>query len=76
MFRVVNNLTAEPANFTVTHIGRLCGLTVSRVGEYMKDTHQVISVGIIERIADGLYIPGERFGLAARPWEPSSAAST
>ncbi|MGH3567140.1 MAG: hypothetical protein ACRDRH_14135, partial [Pseudonocardia sp.] len=42
----------------------------------MKDTHQVISVGIIERIADGLYIPGERFGLAARPWEPSSAAST
>jgi len=75
LFRVVNNLTEEPAKFTVTHIGRLCGLSVSRVGEYMKDAHRVTAVGIIERIADGLHIPGERFGLTPRPWEPSSTAS-
>ncbi|MGH3568285.1 MAG: hypothetical protein ACRDRH_20105 [Pseudonocardia sp.] len=76
LFRVVNNLTKEPANFTVTHIGRLCGLTVSRVGEYMKDVHQVTSMGIIERIADGLRIPGERFGLAPRPWENAARPDT
>jgi hypothetical protein len=36
LFRVINNLTEEPSKFTVTHIGRLCGLTTSRVVEYMK----------------------------------------
>jgi hypothetical protein len=60
LFRVINNLTEEPSKFTVTHIGRLCGLTTSRVVEYMKDVHQVTSVAIVERIADGLHIRGAR----------------
>jgi hypothetical protein len=69
LFRVINNLTEEPSKFTVTHIGRLCGLTTSRVVEYMKDVHQVTSVAIVERIADGLHIRGALFGLAPRAWE-------
>ena len=76
LFRFINNLSEEPAKFTVTHIGRLCGLSVSRVGEYMNDTHRVTAMGIIERIADGLHIPGERFGLVPRPWENETAATT
>jgi hypothetical protein len=75
LFRIINNLSEEPAKFTVTHIGRRCGLTPSRVLEYMKDAHQVTNISIIERIADGLGIPGERFGLAARPWEESSSTA-
>jgi hypothetical protein len=73
LFRVINNLTEEPSKFTVTHIGRLCGLTTSRVVEYMKDVHQVTSVTIVERIADGLHIRGARFGLAPRAWESPTA---
>lgn len=75
LFRLINNLTEEPAKFTVTHIGRRCGLTPSRVLEYMKDAHQVTNVSIVERIADGLGIPGERLGLVARPWEGSGSAA-
>jgi tetratricopeptide (TPR) repeat protein len=76
LFRVINNLTEEPSKFTVTHIGRVCGITTSRVAEYMKDAHQVTAATIVERIADGLRIPGERFGLATRPWETNISAST
>lgn len=33
------------------------------------DKHQTITLKVIIRIADGLHIPGDRFGLTPRLWE-------
>jgi transcriptional regulator with XRE-family HTH domain len=71
LFRLINNLTDGPAQFTASHIARRCGLSPSRVAEYMKGERRVSSVTVIVRIADGLRIPGVRFQLDRRPWEAS-----
>ncbi|MFC1434915.1 hypothetical protein ACEZDB_30165 [Streptacidiphilus sp. N1-3] len=55
-------------------IGRLTGLTTSRVTEYMSGGRVVTNMDIIERIADGLRIPGHLLGLARRAWESDSHA--
>ncbi|GAA3098794.1 hypothetical protein GCM10017600_12910 [Streptosporangium carneum] len=44
-------------------------ITPSRVKEYIDGKVQAQSTAVVERIADGLRIPGEMFGLAPRPWE-------
>ncbi len=72
LFRLVNNLTDGPHRFTASHIARRCGLSPSRVAEYMKGEHRVASAAVVLRIADGLGIPRERFELDRR--EPPSAA--
>lgn len=50
-------------------LARLCGLTPSRVGEYISGRSRARQQQVIERVADGLGIPGSMLGLAARPWE-------
>ena len=50
------------------------GLTQSRVSKIMNGNDRVSSLDLIERISDGLRIPGNYFGLAARAWEPDTAA--
>lgn len=71
LFRLINNLTDGPAQFTASHIARRCGLSPSRVAEYMKGERRATSVAVIGRISDGLRIPGVRFQLDRRPWEAS-----
>jgi transcriptional regulator with XRE-family HTH domain len=73
LFRLINNLTDGPAQFTASHIARRCGLSPSRVAEYMKGQRHVSSVAVIGRIADGLGIRGVRFQLDRRPWEESES---
>lgn len=46
------------------------GLTQSRVSRIMKGEDRVASLDLIERISDGLRIPGELLGLVRRSWEP------
>lgn len=72
VFRLVNNLTDGPEQFTPSHLARLCGMSPSRVGDYIAGRHQATSVEVLERVADGLRIPGARFGLSPRPWEPKA----
>lgn len=72
VFRLVNNLTDGPERITASHLARLCGMSPSRVGDYMANRHQATSAEVLERVADGLRIPGERFGLGPRPWEPKA----
>ncbi len=72
LFRLVGNLTEEPARFSNSHLARRCGLSKSRVAEYMDRKRQAISLDVLARIADGLRIPGARFQLAPRPWETNS----
>ncbi len=45
------------------------GLTQSRVSRIMRDQERIISIDLIERIADALRIPGHLLRLAQRPWE-------
>jgi transcriptional regulator with XRE-family HTH domain/tetratricopeptide (TPR) repeat protein len=63
LFRIINNLTNRPAQFTLSHIARRCGLTPTRVSEYMNGQHNAMSVDVIVRVANGLGIPTARFGL-------------
>ncbi|MGW4446248.1 hypothetical protein [Streptomyces sp. NPDC004682] len=53
-------------------IGSACGLKPDRVSRIAKGGATVTAMDTIERIADGLRIPGHLLGLAARPWEKSS----
>jgi tetratricopeptide (TPR) repeat protein len=55
-----------------SQIARWCELTPSRVGEIMAGRRRLAHIDVIERVADGLRIPGALLGLAHRPWELSA----
>jgi transcriptional regulator with XRE-family HTH domain len=55
---------------TQAQIAAATGLTQGRVSKLMSDEQmRVMHIDVIERIADGLRIPGILVGLAARSWE-------
>ncbi|MFJ4010964.1 XRE family transcriptional regulator [Streptomyces sp. NPDC090026] len=54
-----------------SRIARLCEMTPSRVSEVIAGKRTLTQIGVIERVADGLGIPGSMLGLAARAWESS-----
>ncbi|MER5350566.1 helix-turn-helix transcriptional regulator [Kitasatospora sp. NPDC002551] len=60
---------ARRAGLGPAQLARRTGLTTSRVTEIMTGGRAVVSMDVIERIADGLRIPGHMLGLADRPWE-------
>jgi len=45
------------------------GLSQSRISRIMRDEDRVATLDLIERIIDGLHIPGRYVGLLPRPWE-------
>ncbi|MGW2539355.1 helix-turn-helix domain-containing protein [Kitasatospora sp. NPDC001574] len=55
---------AKRAGIGPAQIARRTGLTTSRVTEIMTGGRAVSSMDVIERIADGLRIPGRMLGLA------------
>ncbi|MEY9937559.1 helix-turn-helix domain-containing protein [Streptacidiphilus sp. MAP5-3] len=63
------------AGFYPSRIARQTGLTVSRATEVMDGKRSPNSIVVLERIADGLGIPGHLLGLAPRPWEPEEAVA-
>ncbi|MGW4895600.1 helix-turn-helix domain-containing protein [Kitasatospora sp. NPDC004240] len=67
---------ARRAGIGPAQIARRTGLGVSRVSEILTGGRTVSSMDVVERIADGLRIPGHMVGLATRPWEtpPAPAA--
>ncbi|MFJ4090001.1 hypothetical protein ACIPYS_00310 [Kitasatospora sp. NPDC089913] len=50
-------------------IARACDMTPSRVGEVISGKRKIEKIDLIERIADGLHIPGRMLGLSDQPWE-------
>ncbi|MDQ1294959.1 MAG: hypothetical protein QG608_2844 [Actinomycetota bacterium] len=50
------------------------GLTQSRVSRIVRGSDRVATLDLIERIVDGLGIPGSYVGLADREWERSPSA--
>ncbi|WP_371528706.1 helix-turn-helix domain-containing protein [Streptomyces sp. NBC_01283] len=65
IFRIVK----VKAGIYPSMIARRCELTPSRVGEVMAGRRQLLHMDVVERIADGLRIPGHMLGLARRLWE-------
>lgn len=62
-------LAREYAGVSFSRLGRLCDMTPSRVSSYAKEQSRVRDQRVIERVADGLRLPGLMLGLAPRPWE-------
>ncbi|WP_344336079.1 helix-turn-helix transcriptional regulator [Kitasatospora putterlickiae] len=60
---------ARRAGIGPAQLARRTGLSISRVTEITSGGRTVSSMDVIERIADGLRIPGRMLGLADRPWE-------
>lgn len=65
----VFQLLKTRAGIYPARIARLTGFTTSRVTEYMSGTRVITNIQVIERVADGLQIPGHLLGLARRTWE-------
>ncbi|MDX2601663.1 helix-turn-helix transcriptional regulator [Streptomyces caniscabiei] len=72
-FARVFRLVKTRAGIYPSMIARRCDLTPSRVGEVIAGRRQLLHMDVIERIADGLRIPGGMLGLARRPWETPQA---
>ncbi|WP_346768670.1 hypothetical protein [Streptomyces sp. DASNCL29] len=76
-FTRIFQLVKLKAGIYPSRIATLCGMTPSRVGEIMAGRRGLAHIDVIERVADGLRIPGAMLGmlgLAHRPWEiPASA---
>ncbi|MEU7205519.1 hypothetical protein [Streptomyces sp. NPDC045470] len=65
IFQLMYRKTGTPQG----RIAVLCDLTPGRVGDVIQGRRRISSIDVIERIADGLRIPGAMLGLAHRPWE-------
>lgn len=72
-FARVFRLVKTRAGIYPSMIARRCDLTPSRVGEVIAGRRQLLHMDVIERIADGLRIPGGMLGLARREWETPQA---
>ncbi|MET7933871.1 hypothetical protein [Streptomyces sp. NPDC005322] len=68
-FGRVFQLVKTRAGIYPSMIARCCDLTPSRVGEVINGRRQLLHMDVIERISDGLRIPGHMLGLARRTWE-------
>lgn len=68
-FARIFRLVKVKAGIYPSRIAALCGMTPSRIGEIMAGRRGLAHIDVIERVADGLRIPGAMLGLAHRPWE-------
>jgi transcriptional regulator with XRE-family HTH domain len=69
-FGMAFRLLRQHQGTTQAQIAAATGLTQGRVSKLMSDPQmRVMHIDVIERIVDGLQIPGAMVGLAARPWE-------
>ncbi|MFH8591609.1 hypothetical protein [Streptomyces rimosus] len=68
-FGRIFQLMTRRAGIPQSRIAALCGLTASRVSEVVASRRSITSIDVIERISDGLRIPGAMLGLAHRTWE-------
>ncbi len=69
-FGMAFRLLRQHQGTTQAQIAAATGLTQGRISKLMSDEQmRVMHIDVIERIADGLQIPGAMVGLAARSWE-------
>lgn len=65
----VFRLAKVRAGIYPARIARLTGMSTSRITEIINGNRVITSMEVVERIADGLRIPGRLLGLADRQWE-------
>lgn len=59
----------KAANLSFNAIAAATGLKAERISLVARGEARITALDTIERIADGLRLPGALLGLAARPWE-------
>ncbi|MEU8133201.1 hypothetical protein [Streptodolium elevatio] len=59
----------KSSGISASAIARACELTPNRVSDVINSRHAIEKLAVIERIADGIRIPGRMLGLADRAWE-------
>lgn len=65
---------AHSIGMSYNKLAEAVDISAERISQIAKGKRRVTSLEVIERIADGLRIPGERLGLAARPWEKAASS--
>lgn len=76
-FGIVFELLRRYQGATQSEIAAATGLTQARVSRLMTDLSiRVAHIDVIERICDGLMIPGIMVGLAPRSWESAGPRTT
>ncbi|WNI29309.1 helix-turn-helix domain-containing protein [Streptomyces sp. ITFR-6] len=75
-FARIFRLVKVKAGIYPSRVAALCDMTPSRVGEIMAGRRGLAHIDVIERVADGLRIPGAMLGLAHRPWEIPASSTT
>ncbi|MFI0261125.1 hypothetical protein ACH4OW_19055 [Streptomyces sp. NPDC017056] len=75
-FPHIFRLVKVKAGIYPAQIATLCDMTPSRVGEVAAGRRGLAHIDVIERVSDGLRIPGAMLGLAHRPWEIPSVPSS
>ncbi len=73
-FARIFDLVRTRAGIFPSLIARRCDLTPSRVGEVLRKQRVIKDISVIERVADGLRIPGRMLGLTVRAWEREEQA--
>ncbi|MEU0221632.1 hypothetical protein ABZ281_44395 [Streptomyces sp. NPDC006265] len=68
--------TAHDVGISFNRIAEACALKAERVSQIARGAASVTALATVERIADGLRIPGALLGLAAQPWEDTAVLST
>ncbi|MHB6904868.1 helix-turn-helix domain-containing protein [Streptomyces sp. DB-54] len=68
-FAAAFSLIKKWAGLSQNKIASACDLTPGKVSNIISGRHNVTSISVIRRIADGLGIPGTLLGLSPRPWE-------
>ncbi|MFE2911442.1 hypothetical protein [Kitasatospora indigofera] len=65
-------LAARGAGLSFNRLAEACGMKAERVSLVARGEARVTALESVERIADGLKIPGALLGLALRPWEETA----
>jgi DNA-binding Xre family transcriptional regulator len=67
-------LAHDEADISYNRLSEATGIKAERVGKLARGDGTVTTLQGLERVCDGLRIPGRDLGLAARPWEDSTPA--
>ncbi|MEW1548647.1 hypothetical protein [Streptomyces tsukubensis] len=69
-------LAHDESGLSYNRLGEACDIRPERVSRMAKGDGTVTSLPVLERVCDGLGIPGTCLGLAPRPWETGVPSAT
>lgn len=69
-------LAVKWAGFSRSLISRQCGMNITRVSNYINGKSKARSLDVIERVSEGLHIPGSMLGIGHQIWEVDAGDQT